>query len=891
MRARRLILSVFIVVVGVLAFASASALAAAPEAYVTEVTSDSATLHATLDPEGSAMTYRFEYGSTGAYGSQTPEASVGEGSTPVSVEAHLQGLSASSVYHFRVVAVNAAHETFESEDQTFTTQQNGEAFSLLDGRRYEMVSPPEKQGALISAISEQNGLVEAAADGGAVTYVSNVPTETGSVGFADTVQNLSTRGSAGWQTRDLTVPHAQESGPSVGWGPEYRFFSTDLASAIVQPLGQFTSCESAEGVAQPCMSPEASEETAFLTTNFFNGDTGEQCLPESMHCARPLVSGCPPVGEACPRIVEEHADVPPGTVFGGLYGGEYELSFCLLRNARYCGPHFVAATPDLSHVLLAAEARLTPEAPSSAPEGEYLLYEWSAGKLTYVGEGEVGGGRGAGEGAREGYVDPISADGSRVVFYHPAIGRALLMRDTATAETVEISKSGSEFQVASSDDSRVFLDESGELSVFEVTSGAGAPLAGRVTSLTDGMGLVGSVLGASEDGSYVYFVSNGVLASGAMPGTCKRAQNGSEEGVCNLYVDHYNGSEWKPTFIAALSGEDYFDWRPEIAFQEPVRVSPDGQWLAFMSAGSLTGYDNHDASNGRPDAEVYLYHASTGGGASTLTCASCDPTGARPTGVEYSERETHLEFKAAWLEESMVAADLPGWQEAAGSSVPEDYQSRYLSDGGRLFFNSFDPLVPDDVGGTEEVYEYEPEGTGDCTPAVSSGGVVFEPAREFDAQDRRGEQGAGCVGLVSSGTSNDNSVFLDASETGGDVFFLTSAKLASQDLDSAYDVYDAHECSGSSPCLSAPVSPPACETEASCKAPPTPQPPIYGAPPSATFNGPGNLAPLPSPSLVKVAKKTVKCGKGLVKNGKGKCVKRVRKKSKKAKRSNRGAGR
>jgi hypothetical protein len=66
--------------------------------------------------------------------------------------------------------------------------------------------------------------------------------------------------------------------------------------------------------------------------------------------------------------------------------------------------------------------------------------------------------------------------------------------------------------------------------------------------------------------------------------------------------------------------------------------------------------------------------------------------------------------------------------------------------------------------------------------------------------------------------------------------------------DTARDIYDAHVCSASSPCISfSEVQSPPCTTEASCKASPTPQPSIFGAPASATFQGPGNLPPAPPP--------------------------------------------
>ena len=104
----------------------------------------------------------------------------------------------------------------------------------------------------------------------------------------------------------------------------------------------------------------------------------------------------------------------------------------------------------------------------------------------------------------------------------------------------------------------------------------------------------------------------------------------------------------------------------------------------------------------------------------------------------------------------------------------------------------------------------------------------------------------GCVSLISSGKSPQESEFMDASENGGDVFFLTSAQLVKGDYDTLYDVYDAHVCTSEAPCFPEPSSQlPPCETEASCKASPTPQPGIYGAPASATFSGPGNLTPEP----------------------------------------------
>ena len=124
----------------------------------------------------------------------------------------------------------------------------------------------------------------------------------------------------------------------------------------------------------------------------------------------------------------------------------------------------------------------------------------------------------------------------------------------------------------------------------------------------------------------------------------------------------------------------------------------------------------------------------------------------------------------------------------------------------------------------EDVYEFEPVGVGGC----EEGGLGYN------------EAAAGCLSLISSSTATNESSFYDASETGDDVFFDTTAKLINEDFDRGYDVYDAHVCSVSVPCPSYPAEPAPCSEGESCKAPPSPQPELFGAPPSATFNGIGN---------------------------------------------------
>ncbi len=145
------------------------------------------------------------------------------------------------------------------------------------------------------------------------------------------------------------------------------------------------------------------------------------------------------------------------------------------------------------------------------------------------------------------------------------------------------------------------------------------------------------------------------------------------------------------------------------------------------------------------------------------------------------------------------------------------------------------------------MYEYEPEGVGpegaQCAPAAASGSEVYRPQHEYEAEGQKGTEGAGCVALISSGTSGEESAFMEASQTGGDVFFITHAHLVPGTIENGVAMYDAHECTTASPCTHETETPPQCDTAEGCRPAPEPQPSIYGPPSSATFSGPGNPTP------------------------------------------------
>ncbi len=840
--------------------------------WASNLASTSATLNAKVDPNHGSTSYYFQYGLTASYGSQSPGAAqflgAGKGDVAVTPQ-HIQGLVPGSTYHYRLVAVSTVEVKGQSKevafygpDQAFATQGAASEPNLPDGRKWELVSPPDKHGSQLK-LDAEGGLSQAAADGGGVTFASTLPTEEAVKGFLYLgVQTLAERGANGWTTKDITLPHATSAGLPIGTGDEYRFFSSDLASAVVEPLGEFTSLT-------PEVFPQDTERTPYVR----NDDT---CDSEPGTCYRPILVGCPETGPC------EYGDVPAGKQFGG--------DPTRANTHRFVGEaRFLSATGDLKHVIINSFLPLT-EADKIG--NEFELYEWTpdaspseqlqlASLLPPNGKGEELPAKevSLGVGTTAKYPLPtnasmrnaVSEDGSRIVWSAGGqLAAHLYLRDMKLRKTVQLDvpeagclaqalcgdgPPGARFQVAAADDSRVLFTDTQRLvanagrvlgteDLYEckIETEAGQPVC-KLSDLTpapkarESAGVLGLAIGASSDGTWVYFVADGLLGDaaehGAAPGNCAIVGGETGVGTCHLYVRH--GGQIH--LIAELAGEDYPVWSGKTAFLRDVsgRVTPNGQWVAFMSERSLTGYNNRDAQTGEPDEEVYLYHVEGGDPATgRLICASCDPSGALPVGVR--PETLQLVSGGQWSTKTRFAASVPGWE--AYELIPALYQPRYLTDNGRLFFDSPNALVPQDDNSSEEVYEFEPAGVGSCTNSALTFSAVT----------------GGCVALVSSGRGPGESAFADASESGDDVFFLTAGKLVRQDKDTATDMYDARVCSAAEPCSEPAEAPPPCTTAEACRAAPSPQPSVFGAPASATFQGPGNATPSSSGGTAPKAK-------------------------------------
>ncbi len=84
----------------------------------TGITCTGATLNGSVNPNGLATNYHFEWGTTIAYGNNTATTSAGSGTAVIFVSGPVTGLISGTTYHFRLVAVNSDGTSYGS-DMTF----------------------------------------------------------------------------------------------------------------------------------------------------------------------------------------------------------------------------------------------------------------------------------------------------------------------------------------------------------------------------------------------------------------------------------------------------------------------------------------------------------------------------------------------------------------------------------------------------------------------------------------------------------------------------------------------------------------------------------------------------------------------------------------------------
>jgi hypothetical protein len=656
---------------------------------------------------------------------------------------------------------------------------------LPDCRAYEMVSPVDKNNGDVFAMeslfagphggrNSRSRIDQATPGGEDITYsVQRSFGDAPSAGWS--TQNIASRDpGSGWATHSISPPRRGYTLYfDLGQELQFKGFSEDLCSAWVL-----------EDSGLPL--------TAGAPVGFPNLYRRRNCAEEGYEL---LTNEAPPGYKVEP--------VPPGSTYV---------------------PYPQGFSDDGTRTVFRADAKLTSRACETP--GIFQVYESvGEGTLRLVSALPNGDGScthasvGINEGGHSDYrrdnvSSAVSADGKRVYWTHTGLssptddkGRGeIYLRlnadqpqsaiseghctQPARACTIPVSGGGNPAFWAADPSGSTAIYQNGE-NLFEFD----AETQGKQL-IAEG---VKGLLGTSENVSRIYLLSTKALDETANSEGAK-----AQPGKPNLFL-YERGQGF--TFIATLDREDTGAENSGL-FLAPdniqpsyraARVTASGGTVAFLSRGRPTGYDNTDAQSQEPDAEVYLYEASS----RQLHCVSCNPSGARPSGRKTGEEVG----KPFW-----TAASIPGWE--------TDLQpSRLLSaDGKRLFFESYEALVLTDANGARDVYEWEAPGTGDC----SEGGSAFAASA------------GGCLSLISSGENPADSEFIDASADGGDVFFTTNSSLLPQDP-GLVDLYDAR-VGGGFP--SSPAPAPACEGEA-CQGPPAP--PNDPTPGSSSFEGAGNV--------------------------------------------------
>lgn len=791
------------------------------ETFATEVGLDAAELHATVNPLGIPAEGYIEYVDDAKYqadlvqgeghdgfaeATKTPDVDAGQaqfdfgaGKAERTMDVQVRGLMSGAVYHYRVVASDPFLSlagpprrltTFPPIMQPSNTCSNtvfrtGPSRNLPDCRAYEMVSPVDKNGGdikvLLSALDHPARL-EWSSDSGDALAFSSVTSFPGAQSAPWTSEYLANR-KAGeyWMTQAISPPRESTSfGEGLGkFDNQFKFFAPDLSSGwLVQE-------------ANPTLSDCAQEGLINLYRRANSTGTYEALIPGE----QPL-SGAPQPGNF-PEMEGVSAD---GTHSVFRFGARLTKGAANTTNNQLY-EHVRGGDCGELHLV------------SVLPNGKAATEGVSAG---------TGGAESPNESRRSSVNHAVSADGTRIfwtpanTFFHQA---PLYIRINADQEqsaisagtskctepaqacTIRISADPAKFWGASADGSKAIYTSEERLYAFDLQKA----LAGEAASELIAEGVQG-VVGASEDAAFFYFVSKEALGG---EGKAGRPNLYLREGEVTKLVATLNGGS--PFLEDGDLNVDFVHFGFAVAqlspIQNGVRLTTDGRQLAFVSTESLTGYDNADVGNGLLDLEVYLYDAE----AHRLVCISCNPSGARPQGREFKGRE---ESDGTAVDRQMVSAMM-------APAENQFFAPRALSENGtKLFFESFEALLPADTNGKADVYEWQAgESQSDCS---SAGAALFVPSS------------GGCLSLISTGQSSVDSELADASPDGSDVFIRTSSSLLPQDPGQV-DIYDARESGG------LPQPPPpaaACEGEA-CQGPLAP--PSDPTPSSSTFEGAGNV--------------------------------------------------
>jgi hypothetical protein len=770
-------------------------LAAQPAA---SVTSSSATLQVYANPAGVDAQYHFEYGTSTSYGSTTPSADAGAGTSFALETAAITGLAPATTYHFRAVASNSLGQV-DSPDQMFTTPpascpnaplRTGASASLPDCRAYEQVSPENKAG--YSA-----GKSVVAASGDRVGFTSQ-GVFAGNPTGPGTNDYVAGRGSSGWSTAGINPPESigqqfaggsnsaadlSESLNLMALGPNTTNINGTTSGIWLLGRTDGSFVQASPTFSRPDGGPLGNVGPGFATADlshvFFDyGATLSGGTPGQAGGTETLIAGAPPgsvyevVGAGGPspllRLASVDAAGNPLPVCLGegstesAEGISADGSRVFFRDS--CSGDLLArvdasTTLDLSHPTPNDEC--TTSACRSAPPAGCAGNGCSANATS----GLLFGGQ--------------SADGSKVLFLTTRQLTDNASEDDDQADAPGLSDGGN----------RPCLEIPGgpngcNLYMYDFGRPAGRNLVDLSAGDTSGVGpQIRSVVRVSDDGSAVYFIAGGLLTT--QPNSLGEIP---QPGADNLY--RYDTSSGEVKFIAELcSGTQQSGsvsglaqcpgpGSDESLLPSDSDLTPDGRFLVFTSYAQLTPDDTNQA------ADVYEYDSQTGG----LWRVS--------VGHDGEDRNGN-----AGGQDAIAHPDNPGGVTSGGATVGLD-QRAVSDDGQTIVFTTARPLQSTDTNGQTNVYEWH-----------------------------QGE-----VTLISGGQSpaGSNGTPVAVTPSGQDIVFETDQGLLPQDTDGLTDIYDARIDGGfPTPPATAP-----CQGDG-CQGSTTPAPALPVAA-SVGFFGPGN---------------------------------------------------
>ena len=676
-----------------------------------------------------------------------------------SVLSPVAGVRGLRVPRLGLIVVTAALGTFWSADSGYAgsgaTTAALNALGLPDGRAYEEVSPANKNGNYVAsgggtALTAGEGYASASADGNALVFLGS-----GAMGNAASSvlgPYVARRSPSEWATTSATP--AQVGITSLVGAPTILVPSRDFARFVFGSINAGTRY-SAEEPAGPFHSLDL-----YLSEDPF---------------VQPAWLGKPTLQTAVPQ---------PGL------NSTNELTI----NFGVAG-----ASPTLDTVYFAYSGTLIPEDEGRAPNvgdgtgtkpatDPWGFYEWNSGALASAAvlpsgshspfgampadvAGDLHEERGSSWQAAD-FNNEVSLDGTRAFFVSPDPAASALTDASRCAAEGPCTSAAPELYVrenAPGGGRRTVLASQSQL-----PGHAGEPAPTGPVSVVDTFILGGPVdrtyVYAAPDGSQAFFASKDRLTEAAPENTeVKEYDFNLETGkltylpevVGPIIASSRDGSDfifestattparldlWSEgangghvTTIAELPAPNNVGQPYNGSINIEARASVDGSVFVFDTNAPLPGGFNDQEGFG----EVYRYDVAAG----TTICVSCVPAGSTPSG------------------NARISYDNGGGLNAKPRSTVD---TRVISsDGSRVFFDTPDALVPQDTNGKRDVYEWEAAGFGSCASPP------------------------GCIYLISSGNTSEDSFYLDNSESGNDVFFNTVDGLVANDVDGAYDAYDA----------------------------------------------------------------------------------------------------